>query len=110
MDPASTTPPEFNSFEAHNEYLELLACGGITGLALGAWFGVAVFKKTLPNLKSSNRFRRAACFGAVLGIIGVAVHSIFDFGLHLLANALVFTALIVIATISLEPQGTLKEE
>ncbi len=97
-------------FEAHNEYLELLACGGIIGLALGAWFGVAVFRQTLPNLKSSNRFRRAACFGAVLGIIGVAVHSIFDFGLHVLANALVFTSLIVIATASLQPQGTLKEE
>lgn len=97
-------------FEAHNEYLELLACGGIIGLGLGGWFGVAVFKKALPNLRSSNRFRRAACFGAVLGIIGVAVHSIFDFGLHLLANALVFVALIVIATTSLRPQGTLKEE
>jgi O-antigen ligase len=95
--------------EAHNEYLELLACGGLIGMAIGAWFGVAVFRKTLNNLRSSNRFRRAASFGAALGIIGVAVHSLFEFGLHLIVNALVFAALIVIATQSLRNDDTLQE-
>jgi hypothetical protein len=42
--------------------------------------------------------RRAACLGACIGIAGVAVHSLVDFGLHMLVNALVFTTLIVIAT------------
>lgn len=97
-------------FEAHNEYLELLACGGIIGLSIGVWFGVAVFRKTVRNLQSPNRFRRAACFGSALGIIGVAVHSLFDFGLHLIANALVFVALVVIATHSLEQGNTLQND
>ena len=93
-DASGTLTPE----EAHNDYLELLASGGIIGLAIAVWFGVAVFKRTRANLHSRDRFRRAACFGASLGMIGVAVHSLFDFGLHLTVNALVFTALIVIAT------------
>jgi hypothetical protein len=36
----------------------------------------------------------------MLGIMGVAVHSLFDFGLHMLVNALIFVSLIIIATIS----------
>ncbi len=84
--------------EAHNDYLELLASGGLIGLALGAWFAVAVFKRMRRNFKSPDRFRRAVTFAATLGIAGVAVHSVVDFGLHMIVNALIFTALIVIAT------------
>jgi O-antigen ligase len=84
--------------EAHNDYLELLASGGLVGLGIGIWFLVALLQRTRQNLQSTNRFRRAACFGATIGIIGVAVHSLVDFGLHMLINAFVFTTLIVIAT------------
>jgi O-antigen ligase len=84
--------------EAHNDYLELLASGGLVGLAIGAWFLFAVAKNAKANLASSDRLRRAACLGACIGIAGVAVHSLVDFGLHILVNALVFTTLIVIAT------------
>ncbi len=84
--------------EAHNDYLELLASGGLVGAALFAWFVVVVCRRTRENLRSANRFRRAACYAAAIGIAGVAVHSLLDFGLHLMANALVFTTLIVIAT------------
>lgn len=84
--------------QAHNDYLELIASGGVIGTILVAWFGVIVVKRIRENLKSENRFRRAACFGATVGIAGVAVHSLVDFGLHTIVNALVFTTLIVIAT------------
>ena len=84
--------------EAHNDYLELLASGGLVGFVLAGWFVVVVVKRTRANLASPNRFRRAACFGATIGITGVAVHSLVDFGLHTIVNALVFTTLIVIAT------------
>jgi O-antigen ligase len=84
--------------EAHNEYLELLASGGLVGLAIGIWFVIAVARKAKVNLGSSDRLRRAACLGACIGIAGVAVHSLVDFGLHMLINALVFATLIVIAT------------
>ncbi len=84
--------------EAHNEYLELLASGGIIGAAIGVWFCIALIKRTRANFRSPDRFRRAACFGASLGIVGVACHSLFDFGLHKLVNALIFIALVMIAT------------
>ncbi len=84
--------------EAHGDYLELLASGGLIGCAIGVWFLSAVVKKTRITLQSPNRFRRAACLGAAIGLAGVAVHSLVDFGLHVIVNALVFTTLIVIAT------------
>jgi O-antigen ligase len=93
-DASGTLTPQ----QAHNDYLELLASGGVIGAILAGWFAVVVIKRTRENFKSQNRFRRAACFGATVGIAGVAVHSLVDFGLHTIVNALVFTTLIVIAT------------
>lgn len=91
--------------EAHNDYLELLASGGIVGGAMGCWFLIVLVKRIKRNLRSLNPFRRGVRYGAVLGIIGVLVHSLFDFGLHMLVNALVFGALIVVAT---QSQGEYK--
>lgn len=94
--------------EAHNEYLELLSSGGIIGLAIGAWFALVLFRRIRENLRSPNRFRRTTCFAASLGIVGVAVHSLLDFGLHMIVNALVFMALVVIATCRWERESRLR--
>jgi len=88
--------------EAHNDYLELLASGGVIAFALGVWFVFSVIDLARKNLWSSSGFVRAARFGAVLGIAGVAVHSLVDFGLHLMSNAVVFLVLITIATAKIE--------
>ena len=93
-DASGTMTPQ----EAHNDYLELLASGGVVGAAIGIWFAIVVLRRTRQNLHSPNRFRRAACFGATIGILGVAVHSLVDFGLHMIVNAFVFTTLVMIAT------------
>ncbi len=84
--------------EAHNDYLEILASGGLVGFAMVVWFGWVLIRRIRENLGSPHRFRRAACFGATIGITGVAIHSLLDFGLHTMINAFVFTTLIVIAT------------
>lgn len=84
--------------QAHNDYLEILASGGLIGLALCGWFLLALVKMARVQLNAADRFRRAACFGALVGLFGVAVHSLFDFGLHVIVNALVFVILIVLAT------------
>jgi len=84
--------------EAHNEYLELLSSGGVVGFGLGVWFAVALFHRVRENLRSKNNFQRSVCLAALLGIAGVAVHSLVDFGLHLLVNAFVFLVLIMLAT------------
>jgi O-antigen ligase len=87
---------EMTPQQAHNDYLELLASGGLIGTALVIWFVVAVLRKTIPGLRSREPYLRAACLGALTGIFGVAVHSFVDFGLHVTINALVVFALTVI--------------
>ena len=84
--------------EAHNDYLELLASGGVIGLALGVWFIVVVVRKTRENLRADVGYMRAVRLGAILGLVGVAAHSFVDFGLHILVNAVVFLTLIMMAT------------
>lgn len=91
--------------EAHNDYLELLSSGGLIGLALGVWFVVAVVRKVRENLSVADEFERAVRYGAVLGLAGVAAHSLVDFGLHIMINAVVFLALIMMATARFEPQS-----
>lgn len=85
--------------EAHNDYLELLAGGGIIGCALAGCFIVALIITVRRRLRSADAFYRAACFGALAGLFGVAVHSLVDFGLHITINALFCVALIAIATL-----------
>lgn len=88
--------------EAHNDYLELLASGGVFGFAIGVWFAITAIRLTQKNLWSSTGFVYALRLGAVIGIAGVVVHSLFDFGLHLLGNAVVFLTLIMMATAQIE--------
>lgn len=94
--------------EAHNDYLELLSSGGVIGFAIGIWFAVNFIRIVRRNLFADRGFIRAARLGAVLGLAGVAAHSLVDFGLHLMVNAVVFVTLIMIATtnkvVDLNPQ------
>jgi O-antigen ligase len=89
--------------QAHNEYLELMASGGLIGVAFVAWFIGNLGKKAWRRLTlSTDSFARATCIGALVGIFGVAVHSLFDFGLHVTVNALICISLVVIATRRIE--------
>jgi len=83
--------------QAHNDYLELLASGGIIGVIFIAWFLVLLIKAIRRSFQAADSTARAVSRAAVVGLFGVAVHSLVDFGLHVTVNALVFTALIVIA-------------
>ncbi|HEV8169378.1 MAG TPA: O-antigen ligase family protein [Pyrinomonadaceae bacterium] len=79
--------------EAHNDYLELLSSGGLIGLAIGVWFVVTLIREARRNFDGG--YLR---LGAILGITGIAAHSLVDFGLHIFINAIVFLVLIMIAT------------
>jgi O-antigen ligase len=84
--------------EAHNDYLELLSSAGVIGFAIGIWFAIAVVRMMRKNLAADTGFARAVRFGAVLGLTGVAAHSLVDFGLHIMINAVVFVTLIMLGT------------
>jgi O-antigen ligase len=91
-----TTPQQ-----AHNDYLELLSSAGVLGAAVFVWFAVALVKQARQSVRRNEGFQRAVTLGAIVGLAGVGVHSIVDFGLHITVNALVFMALLAI--ISLAP-------
>jgi O-antigen ligase len=91
--------------QAHNDYLEVLASGGVVGGALFAWFLLTFARTTVNRLRSDSNGARAVKCGAVAGLFAVAVHSLFDFGLHITVNSLVCTALVVVAVKSGKIEG-----
>jgi O-antigen ligase len=91
--------------EAHNDYLELWASGGLIGCLLAAWFVMVFLRSARARLHAAEPIHRAACYGALAGLFGAAVHSLVDFGLHITINALVFAVLIGIATLELREEA-----
>jgi O-antigen ligase len=84
--------------EAHNDYLEVVASGGVIGAGIVGWFLVAFLRRSRQQLQAiTSERQRVVCVGALAGIFAVLIHSLVDFGLHITINALVFTALIVIS-------------
>ena len=98
--PGTMTPQE-----AHNDYLELLASGGIVGSAIVVWFAFVAFKLIQKNLRTGNRAANAICLASIVGLSGALLHSIFDFGLHLMINSLVFVVLLALATMTVQENG-----
>lgn len=90
---------------ALNDYIELTAGGGVFGAAIFCWFVALLVKGIVRQLKSPSRSRRAACLGASVGLLSVAVHSLVDSGLHTTINSVVFTSLAVIATVEISEEG-----
>jgi O-antigen ligase len=88
--------------QAHNDYLETLANGGIVAFLLMLIFLAALVKNTCRQLVLTDHFRRASCFGAAIGMFAALLHSFTDFGFHTTINALVFVVLIVIAVAPIE--------
>ncbi len=84
--------------QSHNDYLEFAASGGLIGVLCGIWFLynlLSILKKRFSE--PATRFECAARFGAVGAIVGIAVHSFFDFGLQFIANWLFLAALLSIS-------------
>lgn len=74
--------------QAHNDYLELLASGGLLGGAVFVWFAVVLVRQSRQSIKATEGFQRAVMLGVIISLVGLAVHSLVDFGLHITVNAL----------------------
>jgi hypothetical protein len=93
-----TAEPGYAIGEAHNHYLQLMAEGGawlLLPAALAAGFFLVVTGRSLKQDLSANYLIRA---GACAGMAGVLVQSIWETGLTIPANALLFAILAAIAT------------
>jgi O-antigen ligase len=96
--------------QAHNDYLELLASGGLLGAALFVWLVWLIVARARRSLRSPDSFRRAAAAGATGGLLAVAAHSLFDFGLHVIANAYVLAMLLAVVCAGARVEGETRRE
>lgn len=93
----------FRVEQAHNEYLQMLADGGILGFAFVAAFIFLLIKRGLANVAAAkNRIDLGVRLGAFAGCVAVLIHSFFDFPLRTHANAYIFLLLVVVALTNVE--------
>ena len=96
--------PQFRSFytnffvnDAHNDYLQLLVETGLAGAAIGIWFLVTTFRRARTKLDNwTETANGTLTVAALLGCVGILVHSTLDFNLQIPANAALFYVLCAI--------------
>lgn len=91
--------------QAHNDYLQMLADGGVIGFAIAAAFVVLLVKKGIAAFgdASAGEYQRITRIGAFSGCLGVLVHSFVDFPLRTPSNAFFF--LLVAAMLAVPKLG-----
>ena len=90
-------PAENRHFYAHNDYIQSVSEIGLAAIVIIAWMIAAIYRRGFKKLKDKSRLVRGVTLGALSGITAILVHSIFDFNLHIPANALLFSALVALA-------------
>ena len=92
----------FRVEQAHNDYLQILADGGILAFGAVAALIFLLFKRALCVIRrSSSPGRRTVAIGALAGCFGILVHSFFDFPLRTASNSYFFLLLAALATVDL---------
>ena len=87
----------FRVEQAHNEYLQVLAEGGILAFLCLIAFIYLLFRSGLRTVRTGSGIVREASIGALAGCVGILVHSIFDFPLRTPSNGFFFLLLCAIA-------------
>ncbi len=98
---------------AHNDYVELLAEAGLTGLILAAWAALQVLRDSWQAFgRRRSRFACSLYLGALVGICALLLHSVTEFNLHIGANALYFAflAALLVALSATSSQGRKRSE
>jgi putative inorganic carbon (HCO3(-)) transporter len=82
-------------WHAHNDYLEILVTTGIVGAALMLLAAAVAATRLSRGLREGGRTEdRAAALAALGALAAVAVHSCFDFGLSIPANAVTLAVVV----------------
>lgn len=90
---------EVHIAQAHNDYLQLLAEGGLLVTIPAAIAVVLLARAILRNLRAAEREARGYWIraGAAVGLLAIAVQELFEFSLQIPVNALLFCTLAAIA-------------
>jgi len=99
---------DYRYFMGHNDYLHFTSETGLPLIAVMIWMIVALFVKGFKKLNNPSRLVRGITLGAMSGITAILVHSIFDFNLHIPANAILFTVLAALVASPLPTDNTSK--
>lgn len=83
---------------AHNDYLQVVAEGGVAGGLVTLWFLLLVSRALVRSMKSNDPLLAGLAVGCGGGIISILVHSIFDFNLQIPSNALLFLFLVAVVS------------
>jgi O-antigen ligase len=83
--------------QAHNQYLQFAAEGGVLLLMPLAWAALAFAATVKRRLKADAQALFWIRVGAAAGVVGALVQSLWETGVRLPANALLFAVLCAIA-------------
>ncbi|MEP6850730.1 MAG: O-antigen ligase family protein [Acidobacteriota bacterium] len=90
----------FRVEQAHNDYLQTLADGGILAFVCLIVFIYFLFRNGIAAIgKRHDQQMRSISIGCLAGCFGILVHSLFDFPLRTPANAFFFLMLIALAVV-----------
>jgi len=83
----------------HDDYVELLAEGGVVGGVCGLAFLILLYRGARKGFEAEQgHFSRAIHAGAIVALSGLLLHSFVDFNLHIPSNALLFLLQAQLAT------------
>ena len=88
---------------AHNDYVQFVVEMGLAGVVLLTWALIVFFQRALDGISEWARHTDTAIrLAALTGCVGILIHSLSDFNLHIPANAMLF--LVCVALASRAPQ------
>jgi O-antigen ligase len=103
----SATDGTLKVSEAHNDYLQILADGGIIGGALALWFLFALLRAVFRGVWVRDRLLGSLALGSGASVFALLTHSFFDFNLQIPSTAMMFLLISAVSsylgTVALEP-------
>jgi len=79
---------------AHNDYLHFISESGILTTGFILWLIVSTFSFGIRKIRTTgSRLVFGITLGSLSGITAILIHSVADFNLHIMANAVLFTVL-----------------